>query len=435
MKRPILMALGLLTFSIATAQAADIEFWYGNTGNVEEAIQKQCADFNSAQSDHQITCVGQGSYEVGMQKAIAAYRAKRHPVLIQFFDAGTLDIMLSDAVVPVEDILPEVDWDGYIAGARSYYETSTGKLFAQPYNSSTLLFYTNRTQLEEAGVTQTPGTWEEIIDAARKLKESGHACPFVTDGDTWRVLEQFSARHALPIASKHNGYDGMDAEYVFNTTFAAEHLANLVEWREEGLVRLAADTRAGDYTAAFNAGECAMMEQSSGSYAAAKEAFGETYELTAAMAPMYEGHERHNTFVGGASIYVMKGHDEAEIEAAKAFLDFLRQPEQQMFFTAATGYVPVTNDALDAITESGEADSPKYLTAKIGVESMNQPGTPDTRGIRLGFYVQFREIFMEETQRAWAGDQPMQAALDNAASRGNELLRRFQQTYRNVQLP
>ena len=435
MKRSILMALGLLTFSIATAQAADIEFWYGNTGNVEEAIQKQCADFNSAQSDHQITCVGQGSYEIGMQKAIAAYRAKRHPVLIQFFDAGTLDIMLSDAVVPVEDILPEVDWDGYIAGARSYYETSTGKLFAQPYNSSTLLFYTNKTQLEEAGVAETPGTWEEIIDAARKLKESGHACPFVTDGDTWRVLEQFSARHALPIASKHNGYDGMDAEYVFNTTFAAEHLANLIEWREEGLVRLAADTRAGDYTAAFNAGECAMMEQSSGSYTAAKEAFGETYELTAAMAPMYEGHERHNTFVGGASIYVMKGHDEAEIEAAKAFLDFLRQPEQQMFFTAATGYVPVTNDALDAITASGEADSPKYLTAKIGVESMNQPGTPDTRGIRLGFYVQFREIFMEETQKAWAGNQTMQVALDNAASRGNELLRRFQQTYRNAQLP
>ncbi|RMC37219.1 extracellular solute-binding protein [Paracoccus alkanivorans] len=435
MKRPILMALGLLTFSIATAQAADIEFWYGNTGNVEEAIQKQCADFNSAQSDHQITCVGQGSYEVGMQKAIAAYRAKRHPVLIQFFDAGTLDIMLSDAVVPVEDILPEVDWDGYIAGARSYYETSAGKLFAQPYNSSTLLFYTNKTQLEEAGVTETPETWEEIIGAARKLKESGHACPFVTDGDTWRVLEQFSARHALPIASKHNGYDGLDAEYAFNTTFAAKHLSNLVEWRKEGLVRLATDTRAGDYTAAFNAGECAMMEQSSGSYAAAKEAFGETYELTAAMAPMYEGHERHNTFVGGASIYVMKGHDEAEIEAAKAFLDFLRQPEQQMFFTAATGYVPVTNDALDAITASGEADSPKYLTAKIGVESMNQPGTPDTRGIRLGFYVQFREIFMEETQKAWAGDQTMQIALDNAASRGNELLRRFQQTYRNVQLP
>lgn len=417
------------------ASAADIEFWYGNTGNVEVAIQTQCAAFNEAQADHQVTCIGQGSYEVGMQKAIAAYRAQQHPVLIQFFDAGTLDLMLSDAVVPVADILPDVDWDDYISGARSYYESSTGKLYAQPYNASTLLFYTNRTQLEDAGVSETPETWEEIIAAARVLKDAGHACPFVTDGDTWRVLEQFSARHAQPIATRHNGFDGLDAEYTFQTTFAAEHLNNLAEWRNEGLVRLAADTRAGDYTAAFNAGECAMMEQSAGSYAASMEAFGDRYVLTASMAPMYEGHTRHNTFVGGASIYVMKGHDEEQIAGAKAFLDFLRSPEQQMMFTAATGYVPVTTTALQAIEASGEADSPQYLTASLGVASMNQPGTADTRGIRLGFYVQFRDVFMEETQNAWSGNQPMQTALENAARRGNELLRRFEQTYQGVQLP
>jgi sn-glycerol 3-phosphate transport system substrate-binding protein len=430
-----LAAVAALLSCAGSAQAANIEFWYGNTGNVETAIKAQCDAFNAAQSEHQVNCVGQGSYEVGMQKAIAAYRAKNHPVLIQFFDAGTLDLMLSDAVVPVQDIMPDVEWNNYIAGARAYYETSDGKLFAQPYNASTLLFYTNKTELEKAGITETPKTFEEVIAAARTLKEAGHACPFVTDGDTWRVLEQFSARHGLPIASKHNGYDGLDAEYLINTTFAAEHLANLVEWRKEGLVRLAADTKAGNYTAAFNTGECAMMEQSSGSYGAASKAFEGKYELTVDMAPMYEGHERHNTFVGGASIYVMKGHDGAQIEGAKAFLNFLRQPEQQMFFTAATGYVPVTNDVLGAIEKSGEADAPKYATAALGIESMNQPSTPDTRGIRLGFYVQFREIFMEETQKAFGDQQTMQVALDNTKRRGDELLRRFEQTYKGKQLP
>ncbi|MFB9949187.1 extracellular solute-binding protein [Rhizobium puerariae] len=435
MKISTLAAAAALTAGACSAQAADIEFWYGNTGNVETAIKAQCDAFNAAQSEHRVTCVGQGSYEVGMQKAIAAYRAHNHPVLIQFFDAGTLDLMLSNAVVPVQDILPDVKWDSYIAGARAYYETSDGKLYSQPYNSSTLLFYTNRTELEKAGITSTPTTWEEVIDAARKLKAAGHACPFVTDGDTWRVLEQFSARHGLPIASKHNGYDGLDAEYVFNTTFAAKHLANLVEWRKEGLVKINADTKAGNYTAAFNAGECAMMEGSSGSYAASAKAFEGKYEITVGLAPMYKDYPRHNTLVGGASIYVMKGHDKAEIEGAKAFLDFLRRPEQQMFFTAATGYVPVTGDVLDAIAESGEGKSPKYATAAIGIESMNQPRTPDSRGIRLGFYVQFREVFVEETQKAFAGQQTMQAALDSAKKRGDELLRRFEQTYKGVKLP
>jgi sn-glycerol 3-phosphate transport system substrate-binding protein len=418
-----------------SAQATDFEFWYGNTGSVETAILAQCDAYNAAQTENKVTCVGQGSYEVSMQKAIAAYRSNNAPVLIQFFDAGTLDLMLSDAVVPVQEILPDVDWSNYIAGARSYYETHDGRLYSQPYNASTLLFYTNKTQLEEAGVTETPKTWEEVIAAARKLKEAGHACPFATDGDTWRVLEQFSARHGLPIASQHNGYDGLDAEYVFNTTFVAQHLQNLVDWRNEGLVRLNADTKAGKYADAFNAGECAMMEGSSGSYAASLAAFDGKYEITVDMAPMYDGYERHNTLVGGASIYVMKGHSDAEVAAAKSFLDFLRQPEQQMFFTAATGYVPVTNDVMTAIEASGEAASPKFGTAAIGIESMNQPATEDSRGIRLGFYVQFRTVFMEETQKAFNGEQTMQVALDNAKKRGDELLRRFEQTYQGVALP
>jgi sn-glycerol 3-phosphate transport system substrate-binding protein len=41
---------------------------------------------------------------------------------------------------------------------------------------------------------------------------------------------------------------------------------------------------------------------------------------------------------------------------------------------------------------------------------------------------------MEETQKAFAGQETMQAALDNAKKRGDELLRRFEQTYKGVKM-
>lgn len=435
MKLSTLAATAVLLSSAASANAANIDFWYGNIGPVEVAIRAQCDAFNAAQTEHKVNCVGQGSYEVLMQKAIAAYRAKNAPVLLQVLDAGTLDMMLSGAVEPVQDILPDVKWDSYIAGARAYYETTKGKLFAQPYNASTLLFYTNKTELEKAGVTKTPETWEEVMDAARKLKAAGSTCPFVTNAEPWIVFEQFAARHGLPIASKHNGYDGLDGEYVFNDGLVAKHLTNLADWRKEGLVRLNPDTKGGNLVAAFSSGECAMIEASSGSYSTFTKAFEGKYEISVGMAPMYQGQERHNTLVGGASLYIMKGHDKLEIEGAKAFLNFLRQPAQQMAFVAATGYVPVTNDVLDVIAKSPDAKSPKYATAAVGIESMSKPATPDTRGIRLGSYIQFRQIWTEETQKAFAGQQTMQVALDNSKKRGDELLRRFQQTYKGVQLP
>ncbi len=432
LKTSALSALALLA-GTTLGQAADIEFWYGNTGTGETAIQAACSAFNEAQSVHRVTCVGQGSYETGMQKAIAAYRSQQHPVLIQFFDAGTLDLMLSGAVLPVEELAPDVDWGDYINGARSYYETSKGELFSQPYNGSTLIFYGNRELLEKAGITELPATWEGVVEAARALKAAGVDCPFATDAHPWRVLEQFSARHGLAVASQNNGYGGLDAEYVFNSGPVAQHLQNLAGWREEGLVKLDADTASGKYTTAFNTGECAMMEGSTGSYGAAHGALGEKVEI--AMAPMYEGYERHNTLIGGASIWAMKGHDEAQYEAARAFLDFLRRDDQQIEFTRVTGYVPVTKSALEALEDSDDAGSLEFATAPLGVESLNQPGDDNSRGIRLGFYVQFRDVFMEETQKAFTGAQSMQAALDNAAARGNEMLRRFEQTYQGVELP
>ena len=208
---------------------------------------------------------------------------------------------------------------------------------------------------------------------------------------------------------------------------------NLAAWREAGLVKLNADTETGHYFRAFTGGECAMAEGSTGGYGSAFEALGDKVAIS--MAPMYEGTERRNTYIGGASIWVMKGHDADKIEAAKAFLDFVRQEDQQIAFTEATGYMPVTMAALDKLVDSGRNKELVFATAEMGVESLNQPGTEATKGIRLGFYVQFRDIFKEETEKAFNGEQTMQAALDAAKARGDELLRRFEQTYQGVTLP
>jgi len=432
-KRHLLAAAAILAVTVTSSNAAEIEFWYGNTGSVEDAIQAECKAFNESQSEHAINCVGQGSYEAGFQKAIAAYRSQTHPTLIQFFDGGTLDVMLSGAIEPVYQLMPDVDWDDYLAGARGYYESSKGELYSQPYNGSTLIFFGNRDMLAKAGVTELPETWEAFETVATKLKEAGIACPFVTDGHPWRIIEQFAARHAVPIATQHNGYGGMDAEYTFNEGLIAQHLTNLAEWHEDGLVRLKTETKAGDQNAAFASGECAMMVQGTGAFGSAYAGLGDN--VMVALAPMYEGYERHNTLIGGASIYVMKGHSDDEIAAAKAFLDFVRQPDQQIQFTKATGYLPVTLTALNALKDSGRINDPAFGPVEVGVDSLNQPSNEDTKGIRLGFFTPARDIMIEETTKVFNGDQDMQTALDNSVTRGNELLRRFEQTYQGVDLP
>jgi len=54
--------------------------------------------------------------------------------------------------------------------------------------------------------------------------------------------------------------------------------------------------------------------------------------------------------------------------------------------------------------------------------------TGNSKGLRLGSFDQIRALIDEELEAVWAGNKDAQAALDDAVSRGNELLRRFERS-------
>jgi sn-glycerol 3-phosphate transport system substrate-binding protein len=55
-------------------------------------------------------------------------------------------------------------------------------------------------------------------------------------------------------------------------------------------------------------------------------------------------------------------------------------------------------------------------------------GTPtaNTKGLRLGNFVQIRGVIDEELESVWSGDVDAQTALNTAVKRGNALLRKFE---------
>jgi len=52
--------------------------------------------------------------------------------------------------------------------------------------------------------------------------------------------------------------------------------------------------------------------------------------------------------------------------------------------------------------------------------------TDKSRGIRLGNFVQIRNIIDEETEAIWAGKKGAKEALETAMKRGNEQLEKFE---------
>ena len=130
MLRKLICAVGGLAIVsfLAGPAAADkvkIDFWYGNSGDISKRVQEVCQHFNEFQADYEVVCTSQGSYYAAVQNTIAAYRGGKPPTIVQVFDVGTLDLMLSDAYYPAYKLMADngykIDWNNYFPGIRAYY--------------------------------------------------------------------------------------------------------------------------------------------------------------------------------------------------------------------------------------------------------------------------------------------------------------------------
>jgi sn-glycerol 3-phosphate transport system substrate-binding protein len=140
--------------------------------------------------------------------------------------------------------------------------------------------------------------------------------------------------------------------------------------------------------------------------------------------------------VGGASVWIMQGKRQAEYEGAAEFLKFIASPAEQEWYVTATGYIPVTKTGFEKLNASGFYDKPGIKGREVAMQSLTYSEPNEiTRGIRLGNFTQIRAEIRSELEAAFTGKKDMQAALDEAVSRGNGILRRFEQTFRGRELP
>ena len=440
-------ALGAMVLAGATtaalAEKTKIDFWFGNQGDIGQRVQDVCKHFNDSQNDYEVVCTSQNGYANTLQNTIAAFRANKQPTVVQIFDIGTLDLMLSGAYYPVNKLLADngykIDWNDYLSGVRSYYATSKGDMLSMPFNSSTAVLYWNQDAFKKIGKDAPPKTWEEAAEDMKALKAAGYDCPMgidISHDEVWQLMEQYSATENQPVATLNNGYDGLGAELVFNKTSFVKFVTDLKKWYDEGLLKLKSEQSGEDYVAAFADGHCQMTLTSIGDHGQISRTASPDMHWTVAEYPVYAGAERKNSLVGGASLWVLQGKSPAEYKAAAAFLNFIAQPQQALWWSSNTGYIPVTKSGYDYMVKNGFYDKAPYKGREVAIESLtaSEP-TPITRGLRLGGMPQIRQEVGNALQAIFANQSSVQQSLDEAVTRGNAGLRRFELTYKGKQLP
>lgn len=430
-----ILALLLLLPAAAAAQPVVIHWWHAHGGALGERVGAIADGFNQSQSAYQLVATYKGNYADTMTAGIAAFRAKSPPHILQVFEVGTATMMAAKgAIKPVYEVMQEsglpFDPQVYLPTVTGYYTTADGKMLSMPFNSSTPVLYYNVEMFKKAGLdpAKPPKTWPEVEAAAKKLVAAG-VCQagFSSAWNGWIHIENLGAWHNVPIGTKANGFGGLDTRYTFNGPLHTRHFQQLADWQKDKVFVYGGRTNTGN--AKFSSGEVAMYTESSAGYAGFKKTC--QFEFATSTLPYWPDVKGapQNTIIGGASLWVMAGHKAEEYKGVAAFFNYLSRPEVQAEWHQGTGYLPVTQAAYELTKQQGYYEKNPGTETALKQMTMNPP-TENSKGIRFGDHAKTRDICDNEMEAVLAGSKTAQQGLDDAVKAANELLRKFEATYK-----
>jgi sn-glycerol 3-phosphate transport system substrate-binding protein len=290
--------------------------------------------------------------------------------------------------------------------------------------------YYNVDLFKKAGIPMLskdqPVTWDEMGEITAKLVKSGVEGGMVTAWQSWTQVENYSAIQNIPFASKANGYEGLDTELLINNDKVVNHIARLKSWM--------ADKRFYYGGQKYQGPKSEFIAQNAGIYidsisGIAKLQSAAKFNWDVAPLPVESWNkEPQNGIIGGASLWVFSGLPEKDYAGVAAFMNYLSGNEPQILWHKETGYFPITLGAYEQLKAEGYYKENPFQ--EVGIKQLTRRiPNKNSRGLRLGYFIQIRNIINEELELVWNDSKTPQEAMDNAVARSNVKLREFERTY------
>ena len=406
-----------------TKPAGTVTFWHAMSGSRQKVIDNLVADFNAKNPGVKVEALYTGSYGETVTKGLAAVKAGNPPVLLMSYEVGTQTMKDSGAIIPVKNLnRGEVNFSDVVEPIMKYYSYD-GEMYSFPFNSSTAMVYYNKDLFRKAGLDpdKPPKTFDELYNAAKTIMDKGLAKGGISFGWPAWIFEQMFALHNQMFANNNNGRTGRASEVFINSDFGVKVMTEWQKWARDGVMVYGGKEYAANDP--FLAGEFAMLVQSTSSLAGIIKSAG--FEVGTAFLPrLKEYTDVGNSVVGGASLWVMKGHSDEVYAAAWEFLKHAFTVENSVAWHKQTGYFPSNKKAYDALKKEGwfEKD-PRFATAFDQINS-GSTGYAAT-GVLLGNFVQIRDVVGVAIENILVAKQDPKAALTDAKRRCDEILKDY----------
>lgn len=281
-----------------------------------------------------------------------------------------------------------------------------GRYYGVPLNTNTKVAIYRRSLLEQAGLKEPPATMEQLVEAARKLRDKGVYGIGVKCCSAWDILPYFwtlGGQLTSPDHTRASGY--LDAP---ESVAAAEKIR---AWAEEGIIGPSLLGESPDPWGGMEDGRYLMIDDGPWYYSLNMENAETRIDVLkdTLPAPFPADIGGRRSVVGGENLVLFKGsRHPAE---AWAFMRFMTTEEPQRLM-ASTGLIPTNRKAAASLDPA----HPPYLRAYL--EQFNQalPRPPVPGWSRI------EKLFSRYMEKIMRREMDARDALREAARQIDQLL-------------
>jgi sn-glycerol 3-phosphate transport system substrate-binding protein len=419
-------------------QPVEVLFWYGLTGETQEALIDLTDRFNAAQSRVRVRLEHQGSYDETFDKYIQSGHDNR-PDLVLFTEYMVRQTIDTESVIPVDSCIRASGFDtSPILPAALKAYTTEGVQWSMPFNVSNPVLYYLRSVFREAGLDpdDPPQSLDELRDDARTIVDSGAAAYGIAVDSNFSafggwVIEQWFANAGELYADNGNGRLAPATRVLYDSPLGVELLTYVQGLVADGLAFYVGDNAGGldNYLKlADRESPAAMTFGSSASLGTIIKAVegglipGVTVD-DVGVGPLPGPSGTPTALVGGATLFIVADHGDDVAAAAWEYIQYLVSAEVQSEWASRTGYAPLRSDAIDLepLATTYAAD-PRFRVAYD--QLIGSPDEPALQGPILGPQREVRVVTARAVAQILEGAD-VQTALSEAAAQANALIREY----------
>jgi sn-glycerol 3-phosphate transport system substrate-binding protein len=330
----------------------EASLWFTYGGRNREVLEALVDRFNEMQSRYYVRAVFQGDYFEGLAKLRTAMAARAGPTFSHVIGEVVPYLARTGVLEPLGNYpgARELDLIPALAQTGSWVEGDRQPLVCLPFNRSTPIAYLNGERLTEAGA-KPPQTWAEHRELARRLsgkergktRRYGFGCPV-----SWWFWVALTGQAGGTVIEP----DGTVSLGGAAGVEAVEWWQALVHEDQSMKRPPGRDYNAWEATNQdFLAGRTAIIWTST----AFLKYLEDTASFPVVAAPL-PAHRRRAVPTGGTHWIVLRDAPVPAKQAAWTFLRWLLEPQQVIEWATATGYMPVTRRAIEALERDGYYD-------------------------------------------------------------------------------